>query len=79
MSRERSWRGAFHSEFCPGSYMAPVNASPLVQEETLDVEYIESVMPPQKMSSIPQDDWVSDVSCALPGWVLLPTGLHHFD
>jgi len=37
------------------------------EEDTLEVEYIESVMPPQKISSMHQDDWVSDVSCALPG------------
>ena len=37
----------------------------LFQEETLEVEYIESVMPPQKMSDIPHDDWVSSVSCQL--------------
>ncbi|KAJ3768937.1 WD40-repeat-containing domain protein [Lentinula raphanica] len=35
------------------------------EEETLELEYIESVMPPQKMSDIPHEDWVSSVSCQL--------------
>ncbi|KDQ57484.1 hypothetical protein JAAARDRAFT_129999 [Jaapia argillacea MUCL 33604] len=35
-------------------------------EETLNIEYIESVMPPQKMSSLPHQDWVSSVSCKIP-------------
>ncbi|KAK7436532.1 ribosome biogenesis protein ytm1 [Stygiomarasmius scandens] len=38
------------------------------EEETLEVEYIESVMPPQKMSDLPHEDWVSSVSCHLPGY-----------
>ncbi|THV06661.1 WD40 repeat-like protein [Dendrothele bispora CBS 962.96] len=38
------------------------------EEETLEVEYIESVMPPQKMSDLPHEDWVSSVSCRLPGY-----------
>jgi len=40
----------------------------LSKEETLQIEYIESVMPPQKMSDFPQDDWVSSVSCSVPGY-----------
>ncbi|KAJ7489962.1 WD40-repeat-containing domain protein [Mycena galericulata] len=35
------------------------------EEETLEIEYIESVLPPQKMSDFPHDDWVSSVSCQL--------------
>ncbi|THH09763.1 hypothetical protein EW145_g1779 [Phellinidium pouzarii] len=35
-------------------------------EETLEVEYIESLMPPQRVASIPHDDWISSVS-QLPG------------
>ncbi|KAJ7046513.1 WD40-repeat-containing domain protein [Mycena alexandri] len=35
------------------------------EEETLEIEYIESVLPPQKMSDLPHDDWVSAVSCQL--------------
>ncbi|KAI0733326.1 WD40 repeat-like protein [Fomitopsis betulina] len=37
------------------------------EEETLEIEYFESVMPPQKMSSLPHEDWVSSVTCQLPG------------
>ncbi|TFK31917.1 ribosome biogenesis protein YTM1 [Crucibulum laeve] len=40
------------------------------EEETLEIEYIESVMPPQKISDLPHDDWVSSVSCDLPGYFL---------
>ncbi|KAG5222568.1 ribosome bioproteinis protein [Salix suchowensis] len=38
------------------------------QEETLEIEYIQSVMPPQWMSDIPHEDWVSSVSCGLQGF-----------
>ncbi|RDB15546.1 Ribosome biogenesis protein YTM1 [Hypsizygus marmoreus] len=37
------------------------------EEETLEIEYIESVMPPEKMSDFPHEDWVSAVSCKVPG------------
>ncbi|KAI0649673.1 ribosome biogenesis protein YTM1 [Trametes meyenii] len=40
------------------------------EEETLEVEYFESVMPPQRMSSLPHEDWVSSISCQLPGYFL---------
>ncbi|KAL1742012.1 WD40-repeat-containing domain protein [Schizophyllum fasciatum] len=40
------------------------------EEETLELEYIESVLPPQKMSDMPHEDWVSSVTCALPGHFL---------
>ncbi|KAH9835016.1 WD40 repeat-like protein [Rhodofomes roseus] len=39
------------------------------EEETLEIEYFESVMPPQKMSTLPHEDWVSSVSCQLPGYL----------
>ncbi|KAF5365985.1 hypothetical protein D9758_006678 [Tetrapyrgos nigripes] len=38
------------------------------EEETLEIEYVESVLPPQKMSDLPHEDWVSSVSCHLPGY-----------
>lgn len=41
----------------------------MLQEETVEIEYIESVMPPQKMSSVPHEDWVSSVSCGRQGLV----------
>ncbi|KAF9483286.1 ribosome biogenesis protein YTM1 [Pholiota conissans] len=40
------------------------------EEETLEIEYIESVMPPQKVSDFPHEDWVSAVSCQIPGHFL---------
>ncbi|KAI0325842.1 WD40 repeat-like protein [Cubamyces sp. BRFM 1775] len=40
------------------------------EEETLEIEYFESVMPPQRMSSLPHEDWVSSISCQLPGYFL---------
>jgi ribosome biogenesis protein YTM1 len=36
-------------------------------EETLEIEYIESVLPPQHVSSFEHDDWVSSVSVGKPG------------
>ncbi|KAM5542662.1 hypothetical protein V8D89_003623 [Ganoderma adspersum] len=40
------------------------------EEETLEIEYFESVMPPQRMSSLPHEDWVSSISCQVPGYFL---------
>jgi ribosome biogenesis protein YTM1 len=36
-------------------------------ESTLNVEYVESLMPPKEQGTFPQDDWVSGVSIARPG------------
>ncbi|KAI1783158.1 WD40 repeat-like protein [Ganoderma leucocontextum] len=38
--------------------------------QTLEIEYFESVMPPQRMSSLPHEDWVSSISCQIPGYFL---------
>ncbi|KAH6901892.1 ribosome biogenesis protein YTM1 [Coprinopsis sp. MPI-PUGE-AT-0042] len=35
------------------------------EEETLEIEYIESVLPPQRLSEFPHESWVSGVSCQL--------------
>ncbi|GJJ08111.1 hypothetical protein Clacol_002319 [Clathrus columnatus] len=40
------------------------------EEETLEIEYIKSLMPPQRMASIPQKDWISSVSCKIPESIL---------
>ncbi|KAG8876847.1 Meiotic recombination protein dmc1 [Tulasnella sp. 331] len=40
------------------------------EEETLEIEYIESVLPPERVSSIPHPDWVSSISCHLKGYFL---------
>ncbi|KZS98070.1 WD40 repeat-like protein [Sistotremastrum niveocremeum HHB9708] len=37
------------------------------EEETLEIEYLESIMPPEQMASFEEDDWVSCVSCRIPG------------
>jgi len=37
------------------------------QEETLEVEYIESVLPPTKLATLPHEEWVSSISCSIPG------------
>ncbi|KNZ78993.1 Ribosome biogenesis protein YTM1 [Termitomyces sp. J132] len=37
------------------------------EEETLEIEYIESVLPPEKVSDFPHEDWVSSASCKVPG------------
>ncbi|KAG8928205.1 ribosome biogenesis protein ytm1 [Tulasnella sp. 418] len=39
-------------------------------EETLEIEYIESLLPPEKISSIPHSDWVSSISCQMTGHFL---------
>ncbi|KAI0030578.1 WD40-repeat-containing domain protein [Vararia minispora EC-137] len=36
-------------------------------EETVELEYIESVMPPRKMAALPHEDWTSSISCQVPG------------
>ncbi|KZP02470.1 WD40 repeat-like protein [Athelia psychrophila] len=40
------------------------------EEETLEVEYIESVRPPERMSAMPSEDWVSSVCAQVPGHFL---------
>jgi hypothetical protein len=38
------------------------------QEETLEIEYIESVLPPSRLATLPHEEWVSSISCAVPGF-----------
>ncbi|KAN0124842.1 WD40 repeat-like protein [Russula decolorans] len=40
------------------------------EEETLEIEYIESVMPPTKLAALPHEEWVSSISCSIPGHFL---------
>ncbi|KAF8876828.1 WD40-repeat-containing domain protein [Infundibulicybe gibba] len=40
------------------------------EEESLEIEYIESIMPPQRMSDIPHQEWVASVSCQHKGLFL---------
>lgn len=39
-------------------------------EEVLELEFIESVLPPQHLSSYEHDDWISDVSVQRQGFVV---------
>lgn len=39
-------------------------------ESTLNVEYVESLLPPKEQGTFPQDDWVSGVSIRRPGLVI---------
>lgn len=43
------------------------NVALYLQEETLDIEYIPSALPPELVSSIPQPDWTSSVSLSRKG------------
>ncbi|CAE6510803.1 unnamed protein product [Rhizoctonia solani] len=40
------------------------------EEETLEIEYIESVLPPEALSSQETDDWMTSISCQLKGFFL---------
>lgn len=59
-----------HGEILKGSLGEWCAEKGLGVEQTLEIEYIESIMPPQQMSSIPHEDWVSSISCQLPGHFL---------
>ncbi|RXW14654.1 hypothetical protein EST38_g11200 [Candolleomyces aberdarensis] len=48
------------------------------EEETLEIEYIESVLPPQKISEFPHESWVSSVSCKLSSHFLTAAYDGHF-
>jgi len=37
-----------------------------VQEETIEIEYFEATVPPQKAATLPHDDWVSGIDCRSP-------------
>ncbi|KAI9457571.1 WD40-repeat-containing domain protein [Boletus coccyginus] len=38
----------------------------ITEEDTLEIEYFESVLPPQRMTTLPHEDWVSSISCRIP-------------
>jgi len=40
------------------------------EETTINVEYIESLLPPQSVATFPQDDWVSGLSLGRSGYVI---------
>ncbi|KAH0825794.1 ribosome biogenesis protein YTM1 [Lanmaoa asiatica] len=35
------------------------------EEDTVEIEYFESVLPPQRMTKLPHEDWVSSISCRI--------------
>ncbi|KAK4684088.1 ribosome biogenesis protein, partial [Tremellales sp. Uapishka_1] len=47
------------------------------EESTINVEYIQSLLPPQHVSSFPQEDWVSGLSLSRPGTILVSSYLSH--
>jgi hypothetical protein len=46
------------------------------EEETLEIEYFESLMPPKLLASIEGEDWVGSVSCQRKGYALLVSTSH---
>jgi ribosome biogenesis protein YTM1 len=42
----------------------------LSTEDTLELEYVESMLPPERVASIEPDNWISSISCQLPGYFL---------
>ncbi|KAH9081717.1 WD40 repeat-like protein [Lactarius deliciosus] len=40
------------------------------EEETLEIEYIESVLPPSRLATLPHEEWVSSITCSVPGHFL---------
>ena len=44
----------------------------------MEVEYIESVMPPTKLAALPHEEWVSSISCSIPGSALLTIVIIYF-
>ena len=46
---------------------AYVQSKGLTEETALEIEYIESILPPQFADSLPHDDWVSDVDLSRKG------------
>ena len=56
-----------------GEYCASSGTS---EEVTLEIEYLPSTLPPQLESTLPSEDWVSDVSVGVRGCVLAGSGAH---
>ncbi|PVF99696.1 WD40 repeat-like protein [Serendipita vermifera] len=45
-------------------------ANDVKEEETLEIEYFESLMPPKLLASIEGEEWVGSVSCQRKGYIL---------
>jgi len=46
-------------------------ANGVKEEETLEIEYFESLLPPKRVASIEGEEWIGSVSCQSKGSVLL--------
>lgn len=40
------------------------------KETVLEIEYVESILPPKYLSSFEQEDWISDIDLSQKGYVL---------
>ncbi|KAL5478615.1 YTM1_2 [Sanghuangporus weigelae] len=54
-------------ELLRDSLQAWCQATGVGMEETLEIEYVESLLPPSRLAGIPHDDWVSGVSLGIQG------------
>ncbi|KAH7337386.1 ribosome biogenesis protein YTM1 [Rhizoctonia solani] len=52
-----------NGELLTGSLAEWCNGHNVGEEETLEIEYIESVLPPEALSSQETDDWMTSISC----------------
>ncbi|KAJ1301329.1 hypothetical protein OPQ81_003730 [Rhizoctonia solani] len=59
-----------NGELLIGSLAEWCNEHNVGEEETLDIEYIESVLPPEVLSSQETDDWMTSISCQRKGFFL---------
>lgn len=64
-----------NSSLLRSSLGAYCEASGTSEEVTLEIEYLPSTLPPQLESTLPSEDWVSDVSVGLRGCVSNGLGL----
>ncbi|KAF8597547.1 WD40 repeat-like protein [Ceratobasidium sp. AG-I] len=52
-----------NGELLSGSLQEWCNERVIGEEETLEIEYIESVLPPEQLSAQEADDWMTSISC----------------
>ncbi|KAH7908982.1 ribosome biogenesis protein YTM1 [Hygrophoropsis aurantiaca] len=58
------------SDILRGSLGEWTTANGVGEEDTLEIEYFESILPPQRMSTLPHEDWVSSISSQIPQHLL---------
>ncbi|CUA72761.1 Ribosome biogenesis protein YTM1 [Laccaria bicolor S238N-H82] [Rhizoctonia solani] len=59
-----------NGELLTGSLAEWCNEHNIGEEETLDIEYIESILPPEALSSQETEDWMTSISCQYRGFFL---------